>query len=117
MSGSIPVAPSYGSMNSGFWPRSTLRHTQVPSPHTPQRWSVSARITLSPLAGGGSATPPLGEIQSAGLASRTALSPPGHMAVIPTGWRFLISAIGVSNGRISEYTESSRRRLAMSCVY
>ena len=32
------------------------------------------------------------------------------------GWRRAISAAGVLNGRISEYTDSSRRRRAISCV-
>ena len=47
--------------------------------------------------------------------SDTLRGPPDRM--MPTGSRFEISATGVCGGRISEYTDSSRRRRAISCVY
>jgi hypothetical protein len=37
--------------------------------------------------------------------------------MIPAGRRSRIFPIGVSGGQTSEYTDSSRSRLAMSCVY
>ena len=48
-------------------------------------------------------------------ASETLFGPPDRM--IPAGVRARILSIGVSGGHTSEYTESSRRRLAISCVY
>jgi len=44
--------------------------------------------------------------------SSTLVGPPDRM--MPTGRRRSMSAIGVSNGRISEYTDSSRSRRAIS---
>jgi hypothetical protein len=37
--------------------------------------------------------------------------------MIPTGARARISSAGAPGGQISEYTDSSRSRLAMSWVY
>jgi hypothetical protein len=48
-------------------------------------------------------------------ASDTLFGPPDR--ITPTGARAAITAAGVSNGRISQYTDSSRRRRAMSWVY
>ena len=47
-------------------------------------------------------------------ASETLRGPPD--STMPAGRRSRISPIGVLNGRISEYTDNSRRRRAMSCV-
>ena len=47
--------------------------------------------------------------------SDTLFGPPERM--MPAGFRARIFAAGVSGGQISEYTDSSRRRRAMSCVY
>ena len=57
--------------------------------------------------------------QSAGshfgaVASDTLLGPPDRM--MPAGLRARISAIGVSGGHTSEYTDSSRRRRAINWV-
>ena len=48
-------------------------------------------------------------------ASETLLGPPDRM--MPAGCRAQIVSAGVLGGQISEYTDSSRRRRAMSCVY
>jgi hypothetical protein len=48
-------------------------------------------------------------------ASDTLLGPPDKM--IPAGARARIWSAGVSDDQISEYTDSSRRRRAISCVY
>ena len=48
-------------------------------------------------------------------ASDTLFGPPDRM--MPTGLRARIFSAGVSGGQISEYTDSSRRRRAISCVY
>ena len=48
-------------------------------------------------------------------ASDTLFGPPDR--IIPAGERAAILSAGVSGGQISEYTESSRRRRAMTCVY
>jgi len=37
--------------------------------------------------------------------------------MIPVGFLARIRSIGVSGAHTSEYTDSSRSRLAMSCVY
>ncbi len=47
--------------------------------------------------------------------SETLLGPPDRM--MPAGAHARIFSSGVSGGQTSEYTESSRRRLAISCVY
>ncbi len=47
--------------------------------------------------------------------SDTLRGPPERM--IPIGCRCAIAAAGVLNGTISEYTDSSRRRRAINCVY
>ena len=47
--------------------------------------------------------------------SDTLLGPPDRM--IPVGFLARIRSIGVSGAHTSEYTDSSRSRLAMSCVY
>ena len=52
---------------------------------------------------------------SARPASETLFGPPDRM--MPAGRCARIRSSGVSGGQISEYTESSRRRRAMSCVY
>src|SRR5712691_9492828 len=48
-------------------------------------------------------------------ASDTLLGPPERM--IPTGFFSLSVSSGVLKGTISEYTDSSRRRRAINCVY
>src|SRR4029077_17674180 len=48
-------------------------------------------------------------------ASDTLLGPPDRM--IPTGFFAPIVSMDVLNGTISEYTDSSRRRRAINCVY
>src|SRR5215216_643335 len=48
-------------------------------------------------------------------ASDTLFGPPERM--IPTGFFALLLSRGVLNGTISEYTDSSRRRGAINCVY
>src|SRR5258705_6872643 len=48
-------------------------------------------------------------------ASETLLGPPERM--IPTGFFSRILSSGVLNGTISEYTDSSRNRRAINCVY
>src|SRR5438309_11960877 len=48
-------------------------------------------------------------------ASDTLFGPPERM--IPTGVFSLIFSSGVLNGTISEYTDSSRSRRAINCVY
>src|SRR5436190_6678892 len=48
-------------------------------------------------------------------ASDTLLGPPERM--IPTGLFCLIASSGVLNGTISEYTDSSRSRREINCVY
>ncbi len=47
--------------------------------------------------------------------SDTLLGPPDRM--MPAGLRARIVSSGVSGAHTSEYTDSSRSRLAMSCVY
>src|ERR1044071_4352739 len=47
--------------------------------------------------------------------SDTLFGPPERMT--PTGLFSRIFSIGVLNGTISEYTDSSRRRRAINCVY
>src|SRR5262249_52432207 len=47
--------------------------------------------------------------------SDTLFGPPDRMT--PIGLRAWIFSSGVSGGHTSEYTDSSRRRRAMSCVY
>ena len=47
-------------------------------------------------------------------ASETLRGPPD--STIPIGFFARISASGVLNGRISEYTDSSRSRRAINCV-
>jgi len=46
--------------------------------------------------------------------SDTLFGPPDKM--MPTGFRARIFSIGVFGGHTSEYTDSSRRRRAISCV-
>src|SRR4029079_8860934 len=48
-------------------------------------------------------------------ASDTLFGPPDRM--MPMGLRARIFSIGASGGHTSEYTDSSRRRRAISCVY
>jgi hypothetical protein len=93
-------------MRIGFRPRVKVFHPHGTSPPIPPKWSVSAMITFEPSPAGGSSSAPLGAIQSAGLAKRSAFEPPGHATVMPMGCCFGLPASWLRASWIMWYCQS-----------